>query len=100
METEKYSRDAFERLKERQAVRNLADQLQAEVLRELHPAVEKAFTKIIEQINAKGHGLTLYEKSPGELAFRDEKVRGQCLLRLACDVVISAGYADTVELKP
>lgn len=96
METEKYSRSAFERLKERQTVRNLADQLQEEVLRELHPAIEKAFIKIIEQLNAQGHDLTPYELSSGEWAFRDEKTPDRCSLRLACDVVI----ADTVELKP
>jgi hypothetical protein len=42
----------------------------------------------------EGNRLLPFEVSVGDIAFRDEPVEGQCRLRLACDVVISAGYAD------
>jgi len=51
-------------------------------------------------LNAKGHDLTLYEEiRPGVIDYRDEPVEGRCNLRLACDVVISAGYADTKTVE-
>jgi hypothetical protein len=97
MNFEKYSKQQFESLgRNSTAARQLADQLQADVNEELHAVVLPAFLKIVDRLNATGHNLTEYEPIvAGEIAFRDEPKR-RCYLRLGCDVVISAGYADTM----
>ncbi len=91
---EKYSKNHFAALGlNTDAARDLANSLEADVLRELHAIVESAFLEIIERLNREGHGLQPYgEILPGDLPFRDSGG-----LRLAADIVISAGYAHTYE---
>ena len=98
MNFEKYSKEQFESLgRNSTAAPQLADQLQADVNEELYAVVLPAFLKIVDRLNATGHNLTEYEPVvAGEIAFRDEPTNGHCYLRLGCDVVISAGYADTM----
>ena len=93
----KYSKQQFaERGIDSPAARELADELQNDVAGELHKVVSAAFQEIIDALNAQGHNLALYgEAKVGEIAFRDEPLEDHCFLRLACDVVISAGYAHT-----
>jgi len=94
MDVEKYSKQRFES-SDAASARELADGLQDDVVKEIHDAVYEAFLKVIEALNDRGHKLTPYEEiRPGDLSFRDEPVEGQWCLRLACDVVISAGYSD------
>jgi hypothetical protein len=97
MNFEKYSKSEFESFAlDAAATRRLADQLQDEVVQEIHEAVSTAFLSVVEALNGQGHNLKLYEEiRPGDIVCRDELVEGQCKLRLACDVVISAGYSDT-----
>jgi hypothetical protein len=97
MNFEKYSKSEFESLSsDPAAIRRLADQLQDDVVQEVHEAVFIAFSKVVNGLNKEGHHLEPYEKVlPGDIAYRDEPVEGLCNLRLGCDVMISAGYADT-----
>jgi hypothetical protein len=95
MDFEKYSKEQFESRDDASA-RRLADELQDDVTEEIHGAVYEAVQNVIKGLNGQGHKLTPYEEiRPGDVSFRDEPVEGQCYLRLACDVVISAGYSDT-----
>ena len=98
MNFEKYSKQQFDSLgRNTPAARRLADELQADVNEQLHAAVLPAFLKIVDRLNSTGHKLTEYEPIvPGDIGFRDEPVDGNCHLRFGCDVVISAGYADTI----
>jgi hypothetical protein len=98
MDFDKYSKAAFESCGlNSEAARALADQLQADVNTELHAAVFSAFQKVITELNARGHHLTLYgEIRPGDVSFWDQTRHDDCQLRLAYDVVISAGYSHTV----
>jgi hypothetical protein len=91
----KYSKQQFsERGLDTPASRQLADELQADVAKEIHEAVLAAFLKIVEGLNAQGHNLASYgEIRVGDIPFRDEQGEGFCYLRLGCDAVISAGYA-------
>lgn len=93
----KYSKQQFaERGVDSLQARELADKLQNEVAAKLDAIVSAAFRKIIDGLNAQGHNLTLYgEVKVGDISFRDEPQPNHCFLRLACDVVVSAGYADT-----
>ena len=93
----KYSKQKFaERGIDSLAARELADELQNDVAAELDAVVSAAFQKIIDALNAQGHNLTLHgDAKVGDISFRDEPQEDHCFLRLACDVVISAGYADT-----
>lgn len=75
------------------AARLLADSLQEEVTKELQAAVLAAFDRVIRSLNEQGHNLKPFEVSPGDINYRDESEDGKIGLRLACDVVISAGYA-------
>ena len=98
MDFAKYSRVQFEsRGIDSPGARELADELQHDVAKELHDSVLAAFLKVIEGLNAHGHDLQPYgEVSIGDISFRDERVEGQCFLRLACDSTISAGYSHTI----
>jgi hypothetical protein len=99
MNFERYSKSEFESLTAHPAAaRRLADQLQDDVVQEVHEAAYTAFLRVVDGLNAKGHDLRLEEISPGEIAYRDQ-VEGYCNLRLACDVVISAGYCDTKTVE-
>ena len=76
--------------------RQLADELEQDVLKEIHQAVGAAFLQIIAELNKRGHNLTPYgEIQAGDISFRDKPTTEQCFLRLGCDVVISAGYSHT-----
>jgi hypothetical protein len=101
MNFEKYSKHQFEsRGLNTPAARKLADELQDDVTEEVHAAVLAAFQNVVERLNAQGHNLQLYEEiRAGDITFRDELVEGQCFLRLACNVVISAGYAHTMTVE-
>jgi hypothetical protein len=98
MNFEKYSKRHFETLGlDSPAARKLADDLEDDVKKELQPIIIGAFQRIIEGLNAKGHNLKAYgEIKLGDIPFRDESEE-KCNLRLACDFVISAGYADTIS---
>ena len=78
--------------------RRLADDLQEEVLKLLQDGVLKTMQEIVELLNQNGHRLTPYERQLGCIAFRDDRGVDEtyaCDLRLAVDVVVSAGYRDT-----
>ena len=98
MNFEKYSKQQFEACGlDTPAARQLADELQSDVAREIHESVLAAFVKVVEGLNARGHKLTPYDEiRVGDISFRDEPGGGRCNLRLACDVVISAGYSHTI----
>jgi hypothetical protein len=98
MNFEKYSKKQFEACGlDTLASRRLADELQNDVAKEIHAAVLAAFMKVVEGLNALGHNLTPYDEiEVGDISFRDESGEGQSNLRLACDVVISAGYSHTL----
>jgi hypothetical protein len=93
----KYSKQQFaERGIDSLAAGELADKLQNDLAEELHTVVSVTFQKIIDALNAQGHNLVLYgEAKVGDISFRDEPQEDHCFLRLACDIVISAGYANT-----
>lgn len=101
MNFDKYSKAEFESVAlDAAATRRLADELQDEVVQEIHQAVSTAFLSVIDALNREGHDLTLDgEIPPGEIAYRDEPMEGECKLRLACDVIISAGYSDTKTVE-
>jgi hypothetical protein len=98
MNFEKYSKQQFDSCGlDTSAARQLADELQDDVAKKIHEAVLATFLKVVEGLNAQGHNLKLYgESHVGDISFRDEPEKGQCNLRLACDVVISAGYSHTL----
>jgi hypothetical protein len=100
MDFEKYSKQHFESLGlNSPAARRLADELQDDVNAEIHAVVLPAFLNIVQRLNAQGHRLEMYDETRvGDITYRDEPVDGQSYLRLACDTVISAGYADTVTV--
>ena len=96
MNFEKYPKSKFESLaSDPSAIRRLADELQDDVVQEIHEAVLTAFLRVVDGLNAEGHDLRLSEEiRPGDIAYRDEPGEGKCNLRLGCDLVISAGYSD------
>ena len=98
MDFEKYSKLEFEsRGNDSPAARELADELEDDVAKEIHDSVLGAFLKVVEGLNAHGHNLQPYDEiSIGDISFRDERVEGQCFLRLAYDSTISAGYSHTM----
>ena len=100
MNFEKYSKSQFASLGlDTPGARQLADELQDDVNEELHTAVLPAFLNVVERLNAQGHNLTAYDDiHAGDISFRDEPADGECYLRLGCDVVISAGYSDTMTV--
>jgi hypothetical protein len=94
MDYAKYSQFEFNRCGlDSPEARALADDLQNDVLMELHQAVLPIFEEIVTRLNALGHRLTIYDSAPGEVAFRDESKATECALRLAYGIVISAGYS-------
>ena len=101
MNFEKYSKSEFESLSaDPAATRRLAAQLQDDVMQEVHKAALTAFLRVVKGLNAEGHDLRPYQEiRPGDIAYRDEPIEGQCNLRLGCDVVISAGYSDTKTVE-
>ena len=101
MDFEKYSKHQFEALGlNTLAARRLADELQDDVNSEIHAVVLPAFLNIVKRLNAEGHHPEMYDETRvGDITYRDEPIDGQCSLRLACDTVISAGYADTMTVE-
>lgn len=81
MNFEKYSKQQFEsRGLNTPAARQLADELQDDVAREIHIAVLEEFRKIIDALNAKGHNLQVYgEIQIGDIPFRDESCQAPVL---------------------
>ncbi|HEY3041901.1 MAG TPA: hypothetical protein VGJ66_24450 [Pyrinomonadaceae bacterium] len=98
MDFEKYSKLQFDsRGVDSSAARQLANELQDDVAKEIHDSVLATFLKVVEGLNAQGHNLQPYDEiSVGDISFRDERIEGQCLLRLACDSIISSGYSHTI----
>jgi hypothetical protein len=76
-----------------QSARKLADALQAEVCNEIHKTLLPLVESIIRNLNAMGHHLIPSEIQLGEIAYQDVSPKGCVRLRLACDTVISSGYA-------
>ena len=99
MSLHSYSKQEFEaRGANTVAARELASELQREVLVRVHQAALQEFSRAVSELNSLGHNLQIYgEIVPGDISYRDESVPGQCHLRLGCDLIISAGYADTQE---
>lgn len=97
----KYSKEKFASLGlNTPDARKLAAELQFEVSKVIRPAVEPVFLDVIEQLNVQGHNLKTPDDSrAGDLCFRDEPIKGQCGLRLGCDVVVSAGYPHDSKLS-
>ncbi|WP_226705216.1 hypothetical protein [Microbulbifer elongatus] len=95
MDIAKYSRSAFEKAGlNSDKARDLANELEDAVLLELHQTIESAFLQIVSRLNSAGHDLLPYmEVVPGEYVFRGKAAEDGCGLRLACDVVVSAGYS-------
>lgn len=78
------------------AAKELAEELADEVNVELHETLAAEVKRIVERLNAMGHGLKIEEFNPGSISFRDdfESDTGyHCRLRLAVDTVVSSGYA-------
>lgn len=96
MDFDCYARTAFEAIASRSdALRALADQLQADVLSELDRVVSERFAVIVAELNRRGHNLTPYDdQAAGEEHVRDYTDPNRCALRLAYDVIISAGFED------
>jgi len=95
MEFTRFSPEAFESLRgDADAARRLADELQVAVLAEVGAAAKERFRTIVATLNALGHRLAPYDEDPGEVHVRDYTAPHQCALRLAVDVIVSAGYKD------
>jgi hypothetical protein len=100
MDYTKFSKEQFEKCGiDTDAARMLADLLQEEVGQEIHKALRPILERIVEGLNREGHNLTPYEIKQGELSYRDVSPEGKVQLRLACDVVISSGYAHMSSEK-
>ena len=101
MNYKKYSKKNFAELgRNTPEARTLADQLEKDVTLELHKIILPKFQEIISKLNAIGHNLRPYEEiEPGDISFRDEALEKDCYLRLACDFVISSGYAHTISIE-
>ena len=97
MNYDKYTKDKFEAAgRNTREARDLCNQLQDDVMEELHTVVLPKFQEIISKINEVGHNLAPYsEIIAGDIEYRDEPTDGFCYLRLGCDMVISSGYAHT-----
>ncbi|MGE5644550.1 MAG: hypothetical protein ACM336_02040 [Acidobacteriota bacterium] len=98
----RFSKQQFELAAETNSgSRTLSDQLETEVLQVLHAAVTDSLGRVVEQLNQMGHRLrTYYPPEPGDIAFRDDHGSNGsyvCNLRLGVDVVVSAGFRDTIR---
>ena len=98
MDYDKYSRAAFEACgRNSDDARRLSERLQEVVNAELHPVILAAFQRVVAALNARGHDLRPYgDIVAGDVSFRDQTSQCDCKLRLACDVIISAGYSHTM----
>ncbi len=96
MNAEKFSPAAFEfHAGDPDAARQLADQLEADVLLEVGKAARAKFREIVAALNAVGHHLTPYGlASAGAEEAKDYSDPNQCALWLGIEVNASAGYKD------
>lgn len=99
MDYDKYTKVKFEAAgRNTREARALCNQLQDDVIEELHTVLLPKFQEIISKLNEAGHHLTPYsEIIAGDIQYRDEPTEGFCYLRLACDMVTSSGYAHTIS---
>jgi hypothetical protein len=94
MDYKKFSKKQFDKCGiDSEAARMLADLLQQEVEQEIHNVVLLAMENIVQGLNREGHNLIAWDTKVGDVSFRDVSPEGNVRLRLACEVVISSGYA-------
>ena len=98
---ERFSAEKFlECEPESDAMTSLVNDLSDTVTRDLHEGVSNVFRNIVGQLNAIGHRLRIEELNNGSISYRDDEENQdgyRCKLRLAVDIVVSAGYSDIVE---
>lgn len=96
MDLGRFSPAAFEaQAGDPRAARRLADELQAAVLKEVGDAACERLQAVVATLNTLGHRLTDYgPQTDGDRHARDYTDPHQCSLRLAMDIIISAGYKD------
>lgn len=100
MDYREFSKEQFEKCGiDSEAARMLADLLQVEVAQEIHKVLLPVLERIVEGLNREGHNLAPLETKDGELSYTDASQDGKVQLRLACDVVISSGYAHMYSGK-
>jgi len=79
--------------------RALEDEVRALVMK----AMADEMSLIVAELNKLGHHLVLFETPTRDnIAFRDDGVISgiyTCNLNVACDVVISSGFRDTVSIE-
>jgi len=102
---ERFHLDQFLRIRgDADALEAVNAELEKEVHKRLHEVVQPAVEEIVARLNGVGHNLTLYyEPVPGDIGYRDDQTvdgRYSCKLRLGVDVVVSIGFADTVDEEP
>lgn len=82
---------------------NTADELQNEILAELHCELLPALNRIVERLSALGHHLHPYTPTtPGDVSLRDDNETDgqyQCRLRLSIDTIVSVGFRDALVDK-
>lgn len=81
------------------AARDLSALLENEVCNEMQTVLKSSFRSIVSRLNSMGHDLKLYDEALGEIAFRDDYESDSgyhCKLRVACDLIISSGYAHLI----
>lgn len=98
MNLAKFSKQAFEsKGLDTPAARQLADELETIVLEQLHAAASERLRQVIAHLNGLGHDLQpAIQEIAGDVEYRDER-GGACRLRLGCNMVVSAGYAHTIQ---
>lgn len=81
--------------------RELADQLNADITRELTEFLSKKVEIIVAELNALGHNLQLNGgPRDGAISYRDDFSLGSryvCRLRIAVDIDVSTGYAHLIN---
>ena len=94
-----YAQSKFDRLGlDSPEAKALARQLEEEVTGELHQAIMPVFERIIAGLNSMGHNLTIYgDVMAGDVAYRDQTGPEECHLRLAYDIIVSAGYGHLIH---
>jgi hypothetical protein len=98
---QRFSREAFlDGGLDSDAAKELVDELHNEVLNILHKSVDSALTEVVSQLNSMGHKLELFEPpKPGDIHYA-HYIGDQCNLRLAADIVVSAGFGYTNYSDP
>ncbi len=96
MNFDRYSRESFEAIaSDANALRVLADQLEADVLQELNQILAERFAVMVAELNSRGHNLR-WDGTPriGDVHFRVYTNPHRCALRLGYDLLICAGFED------